>query len=109
VRLDERLEAEVAGGRRQPGEARRGVEDGEEEDEIGAGRAEELELPGVDDELLGEDRDAHRGTHARQFVDRAAEPVGLAEHGDGCGAATDVGVRTGQLVVAIGGDAAGGG
>ena len=60
VRLHQRLEAEVPCLRRQPGEPRRRMEHREEQDEIGPGSPEEVELPGIDDEVLGEHGDGDR-------------------------------------------------
>ena len=57
VRLDERLQAEVPRLRDEPRQALRRVEDGEQQHEVGPGSPEEVELPGIDDELLGEHRD----------------------------------------------------
>jgi hypothetical protein len=82
VRLDERLEAEVAGELDEPGQSPGGMERREEQDEIGAGGPQERQLTLVHDELLGQDGDAHGRTHGAQVGYRAAEPVGLAEDGD---------------------------
>ena len=65
-----------------------------------------VELARVDDELLGEDRDRHRRADRAQVVDRAAEPVRLAQDRDGGGAAGLVGAGTGDDVLAVGRDAA---
>ena len=56
VSLDERLQAEVQGALDEPGEPGPSMEDGEEEDEIRPGGAEDVELARLDDELLGQDR-----------------------------------------------------
>ena len=105
--LDQRLQPEVARLGDELGEARRRVEDREQQHEVGAGGAEEVELPGIDDEVLGEDRDGDRGTDRAQVVDRAAEPVRLAQDRDRRGAAGGVRAGAGDDVVRRG-DVAGG-
>ena len=100
VRLDERLQAEVARLADEPRQALRRVEDREQQDEVGPGSPEEVELPGVDDELLGEHRHGDRGPDGPEVVHRAAEPVGLAQDGDGRGATRCVGAGPRDGVVA---------
>ena len=60
VDLDERLEPELEGLRDEAGQAARRVEDREQQDEVRAGRAEQRQLELLDDEVLGQDRDADR-------------------------------------------------
>ena len=64
--LDERLEPErqrpLDEARESPGR----VEDREQQHEVGAGGAEERQLDLVDDEVLGEDRDATAARTARR-------------------------------------------
>ncbi len=79
VGLDERLEPEVERGVDETREPARRMEHREEEDRVGAGRPEERELARVDDELLGQDGDGHRGADGRQVGHRATEPVRLAQ------------------------------
>ena len=101
--LDERLEPDLDGARDEPGEPLRRMEDGEEEHEIRAGRAEMGQLDRFDDELLGQDRDRDGSPNGPQVVDRAAEPVRLAQHGDRDRAPGLVGPRPGDdVLVAIG-------
>ena len=108
VRLHERLQAQVARGRHEPGQALRRVQHRQQEHEVGAGGPEEVELPRVDDELLGQDRHGDGRPHGAQVVDGAAEPVGLAQDGDGGRAAGGVGPGARDRVVR-GGDGPGGG
>ncbi len=58
------------------------MEDGEQEHEISAGRAQEGQLAWIDHELLREDRDGHRGAHGPEVRHGPAEPVRLAQDGD---------------------------
>ena len=81
------------------------MQDGEQQDGVRAGRAQVVELARVDDELLGEDRDRDRRADRAQVVDRAAEPVRLAQDGDRRGAAGLVGAGAGDDVLVAGGDA----
>ena len=83
------------------------MEDREQQDEIGAGGAKERQLDLVDHEVLGEDRDRDRGPHGAQVVDRATEPVRLAQHGDRGRPTGLVGARPGDDVLAGGRDPAG--
>ena len=77
------------------------MERGEEQDEVGAGGPQDAAAGAViDDELLGEDRDADRGADGPEVVDRAAEPVRLAQDRDRDGAAGRVGTGAGHEVVA---------
>ena len=105
MRLDERLQPQVPCLRDQPRQAPLRVEHGQQQDEVGPGGPEELELPGIDDELLGEDRDGDRRADGAQVVHGAAEPVRLAQDGDGRGTARGVRPSPGDGVVA-GGDRA---
>ena len=82
VRLDERLQPKVQGGSDQAPEARRRVEAGQQQDEVRPGRPQQGQLARIDDELLGQDRDADGRPHRAQVVDRAAEPVRLAQDRD---------------------------
>jgi hypothetical protein len=78
VRLDQRFEAKLE---RLPHEGRQGVggmEDRQQEDDVGTRGAHHRYLPRVDDEFLGQDRDGNGGADAPQVVDRTAEPVRLA-------------------------------
>ena len=95
VRLDQRLEAEVARLAHEAGAA----------PPAGAARpaAARASAPaarssgswrGVDHELLGQHRQGGRGAGRAQVVERAAEPVRLDEHRDGRGAARLVGPGT---------------
>ncbi len=85
--LDQRLHPELEGPRDESRQPARRMEHREQEHEIGAGRAKHRQLAFVDDELLGEDRNADHGPDRSQVVDRPAEPVGLAQDGDRCRAA----------------------
>ena len=58
------------------------VEDREQQHEVGAGGAEQRQLDLLDHEVLGQDRDRDRGPDRAQVVDRAAEPVRLAQDRD---------------------------
>ena len=80
------------------------MEDREQQDEVGAGGAQHRQLDLLDDELLGQDRDGDRRPHRPQVVDRAAEPVRLAQDRDRRRAAGLVGAGPGDDVVAGGGD-----
>ena len=82
VGLDERLEPDLERSLDQSRQRLGLVEARQEQDEVRAGRAQHRELDLLDDELLGEDRDADRGAHGPQVRDRTAEPVGLAQHRD---------------------------
>ena len=57
VGLDEGLQPEVARLCRETCQPRGRVEHREEQHEVGPGSPEEIELPGIDDEILGEDGD----------------------------------------------------
>ncbi len=107
VGLDERLEPDLDGARDKPGEPLRRMEDGEQEHEIRAGRPEVGQLDRFDDELLGQDRDRDGRPNGPQVVDRAAEPVRLAQHGDGDRASGLVGPSPGHDVLVAIGDVAG--
>ena len=107
VRLDERLQAQVPRRRHEPGEALRRVQHRQQEHEVGPGSPEEVELPGIDDELLGQDGHGDGRAHGAQVGHGPAEPVGLAQDGDGGGAAGGVGTGARDGVVTRG-DGAGG-
>ena len=66
-------------------------------------------LDRLDHELLGEDRDGDRRSDGSQIVDRAAEPMGLAQDGDRDRAAGFVGPGPRDDVLVDRGDVAGGG
>ncbi len=100
VDLDEWLEPDLACPLDETGEPPRRMEDREEQDQIGAGGAEERELDLLDHEVLGEDRDGDRRADRSQVVDRAAEPVRFAEDRDRRRAAGFVGPGTGDDVLA---------
>ncbi len=104
VRLDQRLEADLDGALHEPGEPLRRVEHREEQDEVGAGRAEERQLDLLDHEVLGEDRDGDRRADGAQVVDRPTEPVRLAQHRDGGRAAGLVRPGAGDDVLSGAGD-----
>ncbi len=99
VGLDQRLQAEVPGLRGQPRQPRRRMEHGQQQHEVGPGGPEEVELPGIDDELLGEHGHGDLVVHGLEVVDGAAEPVGLAQHGDRGRAARGVGAGARDGVV----------
>jgi hypothetical protein len=107
VGLDERLEADLQGTIDEGRELALRVQDREQQDEVGAGRAEVRQLDRLDDELLGEDRDAHRRPDRPQVVDGSTEPVRLAENADRGRAAGLVRSGAGHDVVVGGGDLAG--
>ena len=106
VDLDERLQAQLAGQLGEAGELLCRQDGGEEQDHVGAGGAQDGELALVDDELLGEDRERDRGPDRAQVGDRAAEPVRLAQDGDGARAAGLVGSGQGDRI-GVGGDGPG--
>ncbi len=106
VRLDQRLEADRPGGRDEARQAGRRMEAGQEQDEVGPGGAQERQLPAIDDELLGQDRDADGRPNRAQVVDRAAEPVRLAQDRDDRRPARRVAPRPGDRVVGRGNDPA---
>ena len=99
--FDQRFEADVPGKVDQPGKATRRMEDRQQQDDIGPGRAQQRQLTSIDHELLGENRDAHGRTHGADVVDRPRKPVRLAQHRDrarpaglvGAGARHDILVR----------------
>src|SRR6185503_19761911 len=86
VGLHDRLQPDLQRTVDEPGEPLRRMEYGQEQDEVRASGAEMRELDVLDDELLGEDRDADGSPNGPQVVDRATEPVRLAQHGDRGGA-----------------------
>ncbi len=67
--LHERLQPEIARETHEAGQATRRVKDGEQEDRVGTGGAQEGELPVVDDELLRQDRCGDGGADRAQVVD----------------------------------------
>ena len=67
-----------------------------------------VELARLDDEVLGQDRHGDRRADRAQVVDRAAEPVRLAQHRDRRCAARLVRPGPGDDVVVAGGDLPGG-
>ena len=73
------------------GEPLRRMEDGQQQHEVRAGGAQHRQLDVLDDEVLGQDRDGDRGADRAQVVHRPAEPVRLAQDGDGRGTAGLVG------------------
>ena len=82
VDLDERLQPELEGRRDEAREPPRRMEHGEQQDEVRAGRPEQRQLDLLDHELLGQDRDGDRRPDRPQVVERAAEPVRLAQDRD---------------------------
>ncbi len=91
----------------EPGEPLRRMEDREEQHEVRAGRPEMGQLDRLDDELLGQDGDRDRGPDRAEVVDRAAEPVRLAQDGDRDGATGLVRASPGDDVLVAVGDLAG--
>ena len=101
MRLDEGLQAEGEGAIHQRAQSTlRGMQDREDEHGVGTGRSQLLELAVVDDELLGEDRDRDGRANGAQVVDRAAEPVRLAQDRDRGRPAGLVGAGPGDDVIA---------
>ncbi len=107
VDLDERLEADLERPLDQPREPLGRMEDREQQDEVGAGRAEHRELDLLDHEVLGQDRDGDGGPDRPQVVDRTAEPVRLAQDRDRRRAAGLVGAGARDDVLVGRGDPAG--
>jgi hypothetical protein len=107
VGFDQRLEAELERPLDQRRQCACVVEDGQEQHDVGARGAQYGQLPFVDDELLGQHRDPDGGPHLPQIVDRAAEPVRLAQDRDGRRAAGLVGAGPSHDVIALGRDPAG--
>jgi hypothetical protein len=66
--LHERFEPDLEGPVNEAGETLCRVEDSEEQNEIGAGRSEVRELDRLDDELLGEHRNAHSSPDGPQVI-----------------------------------------
>ena len=85
--------------RHEPGQAPRRVQHRQQEHEVGAGSPEEVELPRIDDELLGQDGHGDGRAHGAQVPHGPAEPVGLAQDGDGGRAAGGVGTGARDRVV----------
>ena len=108
VDFDERLQPDRQRPLDEARESPGGVEDGEQQHEIGAGGAKQRQLDVVDHEVLGEDRDRDRSPHRAQVVDRATEPVRLAQHRDRRRAAGLVGPGPGDDVLVVGRDPSGG-
>ena len=65
VRLDEGLHAQLERLVDEPGERSARMQDREQEDRVGAGGAQHVELPGIDDELLGQDGHRDGGANLR--------------------------------------------
>ena len=80
------------------------MEDRQQEDQVRAGGAEDRELDLLDHEVLGQDRDGDGRAHGTQVLDRAAEPVRLAQDGDGRRTTGFVGERAGDDVLVGRGD-----
>ena len=83
VDLDKRLQTQVARRRDESREPSCGVQDREQQDHIRAGRAEQRQLDRIHHKVLGQDRDGDRRPNSAKVVDRPAEPVRLAQHGNG--------------------------
>ena len=104
VDLDERLQADLERTVDEPRQAAGGMEDREQEDQVRAGGAEDRQLDLLDHEVLGQDRDGDGCAHGAQVLDRAAEPVRLAQDRDGRRATGFVGARAGDDVLVGRGD-----
>ena len=100
VRLHEWLQPDLQGALDKPREPLRRVEHGQEQHGIGAGRPEMGELDVLDDELLRQDRDGNGRPDRSEVVDRAAEPVRLAQDRDRGRAAGFVSSGSGDDVLA---------
>ena len=99
VRLDQRLQPQIPCLRDETRQPARRMKDSKQQDEVGAGGAEQVKLPRVNHELLGQDRNGHRRAHRAQVVHGAAEPVGLAQDGDGRGSTGGVCSGPGDRIV----------
>ena len=104
VRLDERLQADLASPIHEATQRPGRMEAGEQQDEIGTGRPQHRELDLLDDELLGEDRDRDGRAHGAKVRHRATEPVRLAQDRDDGRAARFVGARATDDVLPDPGD-----
>ena len=82
VDLDERLQAQIRARVHQPRKAPSRVQDGQQQHDVGAGRAQERQLDLLDHEILGQDGYRDRRAHGPQVVDRPTEPVRLAQDRD---------------------------
>jgi len=80
--LDEGFEADLERTIDESSQSFGRMEHRQQEHEVRAGRAKHRQLDRFDDEVLGEDRDGDGRPDGAQVVDRAAEPVRLAQHGD---------------------------
>ena len=83
VHLDQRRQSQTQGQGVQGGQGRIVQGRHDEQDEVGARRARLPDLVGLDDEVLAEHRDPHRGPDGGQVLQRTPEPAPLGEHGDG--------------------------
>ena len=68
---------------------------------VRAGRARLVELVRVDDEVLAQDRNRHRGAHRTQILERAAEEALVGEHRDRGGAGGRVAARDRDRIVRL--------
>ena len=83
VSLHEWLQAQLAGKVGEPGELLRRQDRRKKQDDVGPRRAQDRQLALVHDELFGEDREPDGRPDRSQVGHRAAEPVRLAQDGDG--------------------------
>ena len=100
VHLDERLHPELERPLDETRQPAGGVQDGEQQDEVSARRPEQRQLDLLDHELLGQDREGDGRPDRAQVVERAAEPVRLAQDRDRGGATRLVGSGASDEVVA---------
>jgi hypothetical protein len=98
VDLHELLEADLACLFHEGLEPAGRMECGEQEDEVCPCLAQERELPRIDDEILRQDGQGDGRADRPQVVERATEPVGLDDDGDGRRSSGFVGPRTGRDV-----------
>jgi hypothetical protein len=105
--FDERLEANLQRSLDEAGQPLRGMEDRKKEDQVGAGCPQVRQLDRFDDEFLGEHGDRDGGPNGTEVVDRATEPVRLAQDRDRGRAAGFVGPRPRDDVLVVPGDLAG--
>ena len=80
VDLDERLEAEVEGLIDQRAQFAGTMEHGEQQHQVGAGHAQRGQLTAIDDESLARTGTRTAARIVAQIVERAVEPVRLAQH-----------------------------
>jgi hypothetical protein len=80
VRLDQRLETQVERLIDQRAQGGGAMQNSQQQHGIGAQRTKGCQLAPIDHELLGQHRQADRGPHRPQVIERAAEPVRLAQH-----------------------------